>query len=141
MFCFVRAGSVGGLLAAVSILAVASAYAAPQLTIDTNRSVVQSRTAQGRGVFQYVVTPEVVNNGTAAVTVTATVQPSSATTVVVDPTLVFGTVPAGARIRSTDTLTINQSGSQLNGAPFSRTVSGDDAGGVRISVCEPVLHC
>jgi hypothetical protein len=128
-FCFVRTGAVCGLLAVVSLLAAASAYAAPQLAIDTTSYVVQSRTAQGRGVFQYVVTAEVVNNGTAAVNVTATVQSSSATTVVVDPTLEFGTVPAGARVRSSDTFTINQNSRQFNGAPLIWTVSGDDAGG------------
>jgi hypothetical protein len=121
LFCFVRAGSVCRLLAAVSLLAAASAYAAPQLTIDTSSYVVQSRTAQGRGVFQYVVTAEVVNSGTAAVNVTATVQSSSATTVVIDPTLVFGTVPGGARVRSTDTFTINQNSRQFDGALPSGT--------------------
>lgn len=99
---FVRA------FAALCLLVLsATAFAAPNLAIDPDSLQLVSSRQINRTVFEYSYTVEVVNTGTTALNVSATVTSTRLPiTTLVEGTNVFGTVPAGARVRSSDTFTI-----------------------------------
>ncbi len=69
---------------------------------------LQSSVRSGTYTYDYTYTTSVTNSGSAATGVVGTVTSSSATTVVTQGTVAFGTVAAGASGTSTGTFTIRQ---------------------------------
>ncbi|OEU64979.1 MAG: hypothetical protein BBJ57_09060 [Desulfobacterales bacterium PC51MH44] len=75
------------------------------LTIGDYALVSKQRV--GRTAYDYIFTANITNNGTEdAVNVTATLTSLVPTTTVIDGSLTFGAVPAGATVTSSDTLTV-----------------------------------
>lgn len=95
------------LLAAGWFLGGAPALAQTQ-TLSIGHYQVVSSTRVGRTEFEYTLTADVENSGSAARVVSATVTSSSPNTVILDNSLSFGDVPEGARVTSLDTFKIRQ---------------------------------
>lgn len=90
---------------ALTLLA-AAAHAQSQPTVGNYQ--LQSETRFNRTKFDYVYKATLTNPGAALSNVTATLTSLSAATVVIDGSLTFGNVAAGATAVSTDTFTIRQ---------------------------------
>jgi hypothetical protein len=134
--------------AGLLIIAIGSATAAPQLTIDPASYVVVSsakiRGQGGKTFYDYTLTAEVVNAGTtAAINVAGIASTTDPATEVLDDTLTFpGLIQPGARVRSSDTFLVRKEGSKF-GLVFSTSVAErkqvrDSKAGFRHSPVRPV---
>ena len=97
------------LLSAVFLVLFAvwsSPHAAPVLTV-TEYELLSTKSAK-HGLFDFTYRVSVTNSGTSAQAVSATLVSPPSGVVVVDGTLTFGDVPAGATVISQDTFTIRQ---------------------------------
>lgn len=86
------------------VLLVGSALA--ELTIGDYTLIDSKRIS--RVVYEYTYQAQIANNDAAVLNVVAQANSSSEHTTIVDGELVFGYVPAGATVTSTDTFTIRQ---------------------------------
>jgi hypothetical protein len=97
------------LIASASLVAPSVAPAATQVSVDTGSYVLISSVRFSRFEFDYTYTAQAVNSGTtAASSCTATLSSSSPHQTVLDGSLSFGTIAAGARGTSTDAFTFRQ---------------------------------
>ncbi|HKE42925.1 MAG TPA: Calx-beta domain-containing protein [Steroidobacteraceae bacterium] len=97
------------LIASASLVAPSVAPAATQVSVDTGSYVLISSVRFSRFEFDYTYTAQAVNSGTtAASSCTATLSSSSPHQTVLDGSLSFGSIAAGARVTSTDTFTFRQ---------------------------------
>jgi hypothetical protein len=100
--------SLSRIAAVVFGLLLLSAGLATAQDLSVGNYVLISKKRVSRVEYEYTYSADIINNGPLTPNVTATLTSTSAHTSVVDGSLTFGDVPAGATVTSSDTFVIKQ---------------------------------